>query len=59
MSHAIYLLEAELQVALRTATKHLPLVARQKEGFKCLITKLLPQQAVQQGLHTPIWHKKP
>ncbi|WP_159443271.1 hypothetical protein [Pilibacter termitis] len=29
VSHAIYLPEAELQVALRTATKLLPLVARQ------------------------------
>ncbi|WP_144399478.1 hypothetical protein [Pilibacter termitis] len=28
-SHAIYLPEAELQVALRTATKTMPLVARQ------------------------------
>ncbi|WP_268802113.1 hypothetical protein [Pilibacter termitis] len=32
MSHAIYLLEAELQVALRTATKHLPLVTRQRKA---------------------------
>ncbi|SJZ92567.1 hypothetical protein SAMN02745116_01863 [Pilibacter termitis] len=32
MSYAIYLPEAELQVALRTATKLLPLVARQRKA---------------------------
>ncbi|SKA04298.1 hypothetical protein SAMN02745116_02229 [Pilibacter termitis] len=32
MSHAIYLPEAQLQVALRTATKLLPLVARQRKA---------------------------
>ncbi|WP_268802107.1 hypothetical protein [Pilibacter termitis] len=32
MSHAIYLPEAELQVALRTATNPLPLTARQRKA---------------------------
>ncbi|SJZ36465.1 hypothetical protein SAMN02745116_00036 [Pilibacter termitis] len=32
MSHAIYLLEAKLQVALRTATQLLPLVARHRKA---------------------------
>ncbi|SJZ92495.1 hypothetical protein SAMN02745116_01858 [Pilibacter termitis] len=32
MSYAIYLPEAKLQVALRTATKLLPLVARQRKA---------------------------
>ncbi|WP_159443200.1 hypothetical protein [Pilibacter termitis] len=32
MSHAIYLLETKFQVALRTATQLLPLVARQRKA---------------------------
>ncbi|WP_159443311.1 hypothetical protein [Pilibacter termitis] len=34
MSHAIYLLETKFQVALRTATKLLPLVARQRKATR-------------------------
>ncbi|WP_078807988.1 hypothetical protein [Pilibacter termitis] len=35
MSLAIYLLETKFQVALRTATKLLPLVARHRKAEKC------------------------
>ncbi|WP_144399567.1 hypothetical protein [Pilibacter termitis] len=37
MSNAIYLPEAELQVVFRTATKPLPLVARQRKAKKCVL----------------------
>ncbi|WP_144399436.1 hypothetical protein [Pilibacter termitis] len=46
VSHAIYLPEAELQVALRTATKTLPLTARHRKAEKCVLKSVVVSRAV-------------
>ncbi|SJZ85806.1 hypothetical protein SAMN02745116_01624, partial [Pilibacter termitis] len=46
VSHAIYLPEAELQVALRTATQHLPLTARQRKATRGVLKFVAESRAV-------------
>ncbi|SJZ99223.1 hypothetical protein SAMN02745116_02071 [Pilibacter termitis] len=53
MSLAIYLPEAELQVALRTANKLLPLVARHRKAKKCGLRSVVVSHTVHL-LATPV-----
>ncbi|WP_144399516.1 hypothetical protein [Pilibacter termitis] len=46
MNHAIYSPEAQLQVALRTATKLLPLVAGSRKAEKCGLKSVAVSRAV-------------
>ncbi|SJZ55935.1 hypothetical protein SAMN02745116_00725 [Pilibacter termitis] len=49
MRHDIYLPEAKLQVALRTATKLLPLAARNRKAKKCVLKSV----AASHGIYLP------
>ncbi|SJZ92512.1 hypothetical protein SAMN02745116_01859 [Pilibacter termitis] len=51
MSLAIYSPEAELQVALRTATKLLPLRARQRKAKRGVLKSVAVSRAVHSLLH--------
>ncbi|WP_159443163.1 hypothetical protein [Pilibacter termitis] len=46
MSHAIYMPEAKLQVALRTATQTLPHVARQRKAERGVLKSATANHAV-------------
>ncbi|WP_144399496.1 hypothetical protein [Pilibacter termitis] len=56
MSHAIYLPEAELQVALRTATQTLPLAARQRKAKRGVKEVATANHVVYLLLHSESLH---